>query len=158
MRGYYRDQGHGAELINAALTSSWDTLPDLDKRLKALSAFMGQSEAVSLAASNKRIGNILKKSEEDVSKEINEEAFVFEEERLLFEEVKRLETAVVPLLDRGDYANTLRLLAELRSPVDAFFEAVMVMDEKDSLRRNRLSLLSYLKSLFDRIGDLSVLA
>lgn len=158
LRGYYRDQGHGAELINAALASSWDTLPDLDKRLRALSAFMGQDEAASLAASNKRIGNILRKTEDGFSKEINKELFIFEEERVLFEEIDRLEEAVLPLLEQGDYENGLRLLAGLKEPVDAFFDAVMVMDDDVALRLNRLSLLSNLKLLFDRIGDLSVLA
>jgi glycyl-tRNA synthetase beta chain len=158
LRGYYRDQGHGTALVNAALASSWDTLPDLDKRIRALSAFMGQSEAASLAASNKRIGNILRKTEDAVSKEINDELFIFEEERDLFGEITRLEEAVLPLLEQGSYEKCLRLLAGLRDPVDAFFDAVMVMDEDVELRLNRLSLLSRLKSLFDQIGDLSVLA
>ena len=158
LRGYYRDQGHGTELINAALKSSWDTLPDLDKRLRALSAFMGQSEADSLAAANKRIGNILRKTEDAVSEEINDELFIFEEERVLFDEINRLEKAVTPLLEQGDYESSLRLLAGLKDPVDTFFDAVMVMDEDVTLRLNRLSLLSNLKSLFDRIADLSVLA
>ncbi len=158
LRGYYRDQGHGTELINAALKSSWDTLPDLDKRLRALSAFMGQSEADSLAAANKRIGNILRKTEDAISEEINDELFIFEEERVLFDEINRLEKAVTPLLEQGDYESSLRLLAGLKDPVDTFFDAVMVMDENVTLRLNRLSLLSNLKSLFDRIADLSVLA
>lgn len=158
LRGYYRDQGHGTQLINAALASSWDTLPDLDKRLRALSAFMGQTEAASLAESNKRIGNILRKTEDVFSKEIDDDLFVFEEERVLFEEITRLEKAVLPLLEQGDYEYSLRLLAGLKEPVDTFFDAVMVMDENEALRLNRLSLLSNLKLLFDRIGDLSVLA
>jgi glycyl-tRNA synthetase beta chain len=145
-------------LINAALASSWDTLPDLDKRLRALSAFMGQNEAASLAASNKRIGNILRKTEDHFSKEIDYNLFVFEEERVLFDEINRLEEAVLPLLEKGNYDDSLRLLAGLKEPVDAFFDAVMVMDEDVALRLNRLSLLSNLKLLFDRIGDLSVLA
>ena len=158
LRGYFRDRGHGTELINAALASSWDTLPDLDKRLRALSAFMGQREAESLAASNKRIGNILRKAEEGSSKEIDADLFVFDEERVLLDEISRLEKAVLPLLEKGDYENSLKLLAGLKDPVDNFFDAVMVMDEDVTLRRNRLSLLLRLKSLFDRIGDLSVLA
>jgi glycyl-tRNA synthetase beta chain len=158
LRGYYREKGHGTELINAALVSSWDTLPDLDKRLQALSAFMGQSEADSLAASNKRIGNILRKTEDAFSKEINDDLFIFEEEKVLFDEINRLEKAVLPLLEQGDYESSLRLLASRKEPVATFFDAVMVMDEDIALRLNRLSLLSNLKSLFDRIGDLSVLA
>lgn len=158
LRGYYREQGHGTALVNSALASSWDTLPDLDKRLNALTAFMGQSEASSLAESNKRIGNILRKTQDSISKKIDSKLFVFEEERRLFDEISRLDNDVTPLLEQGDYETSLMLLAGLKTPVDDFFEAVMVMDEDAVLRLNRLSLLAQLKSLFDQVGDLSVLA
>ena len=157
LRNYYRDQGHGAELISAVLASDWGTLPDLDRRLKALAEFMGQEEAVSLAAANKRIGNILRKSDEKLSKTIDVDLLVLDEEKLLFEEVSHLDEQVIPLLEQGDYETSLKLLAGLRKPVDAFFDAVMVMDDNAALRVNRLSLLAHLKALFDRIADLSVL-
>jgi len=157
LRNYYRDQGHGAELINAALISDWDTLPDLDQRLRALSGFMGQEESESLASANKRIGNILRKSNDSISKNIDRKLLLLDEERMLFEDVSRLDEALCPLLEKGDYETALKLLAGLRGPVDAFFEAVMVMDEDDALRINRLSLLARLKALFDQIADLSVL-
>lgn len=154
---YYRDRGYGTELISACLASEWETLPDLDRRLAALSAFMGQEDAAELAAANKRIGNILRKSEEAFSKTIATEALVLKEERQLFDDISELEARVAPLLAEGDYASALKHLAGLRAPVDAFFEAVMVMDEDPKLRKNRLALLERLKSLFDRIADLSVL-
>ncbi|MFC1689190.1 glycine--tRNA ligase subunit beta [Pseudomonadota bacterium] len=157
-RAYYRDLGHGAELISAALASGWDTLPDLDRRLNALSEFMGQEEAASLAAANKRIGNILRKTDDVVSGTIDSNLFTFDEERYLFEEINRLDEIVLPLLEKGEYATSLKQLASLKQPVDAFFDSVMVMDKNDALRLNRLSLLSHLKALFDRIADLSVLA
>lgn len=154
---YYRDQGFGAELINAVVASEWDTLPDLDRRLKALASFMGQDEAGNLAAANKRIGNILRKTEESFSKEIDTNLLIIEEEKQLFDEINRLEKEVSPLLAQGHYESGLRHLAVLQKPVDAFFEAVMVMDEDPALRNNRLCLLGRLKALFDRIADLSVL-
>ena len=157
LRNYYRDQSHGAELISAALASDWNTLSDLDRRLKALAEFMGQKDAASLAAANKRIGNILRKSEETISTMIDVDLLLLDEERLLFEDISRLDEQVRPLLEQGDYATSLKLLAGLRLAVDAFFDAVMVMDEDASLRNNRLSLLAQLKALFDRIADLSVL-
>jgi len=157
LRNYYRDQGYGAELISAVLASDWNTLPDLDRRLKALSEFMGQQDAASLAAANKRIGNILRKSDEAISQTIDQSLLLLDEERTLFEEVSRLDKQVRPLLEQGDYATGLKLLAGLRQTVDTFFDAVMVMDEDASLRINRLSLLAQLKALFDRIADLSVL-
>ena len=157
LRNYYRDQGHDAELISAVLASDWNTLSDLDRRLKALAEFMGQEDAASLAAANKRIGNILRKSEETISAMIDVDLLLLDEERLLFEDISRLDEQVRPLLEQGDYATSLKLLAGLRQAVDAFFDAVMVMDEDASLRNNRLSLLAQLKALFDRIADLSVL-
>jgi glycyl-tRNA synthetase beta chain len=81
-----------------------------------------------------------------------------EEERILFDEIRSMEKLVTPLLERSDYEASLKLLAGLRAPVDNFFDAVMVMDEDTALRDNRLALLTRLKSLFDRIADLSVLA
>jgi len=157
LRHYFRDQGYGAELINAALASDWDTLPDLDRRLRAIDAFMGQDAAVSLAAANKRIGNILRRAEESFSTEIDEDLVSSGHERTLFEEITRLENELAPLLEKRDYAASLLALSGLRAAVDAFFDSVMVMDENAALRANRLALLARLKALFDRIADLSVL-
>jgi glycyl-tRNA synthetase beta chain len=157
LRHYYRDQGHGAELIQAALSSDWDTLPDLDRRLAALASFMGEPAAASLAAANKRIGNMLRKAEEECSEEIDAKIFVFEEEVALFGEIERLENELKPLLEERNYGSCLQALSRLKEPVDAFFDAVMVLDEDRLLRQNRLALLTRLKALFDHIADLSVL-
>jgi glycyl-tRNA synthetase beta chain len=157
LRHYYREQGYGTELISAALASDWDTLSDLDRRLKALDTFMGQEAAASLAAANKRIGNILRKAEEPVGDKIDADRLQLAEEIRLFEEISRLQAEIEPLLEQRDYSTSLRSLSGLREPVDAFFDAVMVMDEDPALRANRLALLARLKALFDRIADLSVL-
>jgi glycyl-tRNA synthetase beta chain len=157
LRHYYREQGYGTELITAALASDWDTLSDLDRRLKALDTFMGQEAAASLAAANKRIGNILRKAEEPLVDNIDEDLLNLDEEISLFGEVVRVGAEIEPLLRRRDYATSLQNLSRLRVPVDAFFDAVMVMDEDPALRANRLALLARLKALFDRIADLSVL-
>jgi glycyl-tRNA synthetase beta chain len=158
LRHYYTDQGFAAELITATLSAPWSTLPDLDRRLRALASFMGRDEAASLAAANKRIGNILRKSDFDSSTEIVQERLIIEEERHLFEEVDAIEKGLEPLLATGDYAASLTRLAALRVPVDAFFDHVMVMDDDPLVRQNRLALLARLKGLFDRIADLSVLS
>jgi len=157
LRHYYREQGYGTELVGAALASDWDTLPDLDQRLRALDTFMGQEAAASLAAANKRIGNILRKAEEPVGNKIDADRLQLTEEIRLFEDVSRLHAEIEPLLEQRDYSTSLRSLSGLREPVDAFFDAVMVMDEDPALRANRLALLARLKALFDRIADLSVL-
>ena len=157
-RNHYREQGFAAELINAVIASDWDTLPDLDSRLRALDGFMGQEAATSLAAANKRIGNILRKSDEDFSRDIDTNRLILDEERCLFKEITTLEKQLEPLLENAEYASSLGLLAGLREPVDGFFDSVMVMDEDPALRANRLALLFRLKALFDRIADLSVLS
>jgi glycyl-tRNA synthetase beta chain len=157
LRHYYREQGCRAELISAALSSDWDTLADLDRRLRAIDGFMGQEAAASLAAANKRIGNILKKAQEEFSKKIETNRFELSEETALFDEITRLEKEIEPLMARRDYAASLLALSRLKGPVDAFFDAVMVMAEDLALRANRLALLARLKALFDRIADLSVL-
>jgi len=157
LRHYYREQGYGAELISAALNSDWDTLPDLDRRLRALAGFMGEDAAASLAAANKRIGNILKKADESFSEKIDTNRFELDEERALFKAVEQLGEEIEPLLEQRDYASSLLALSRLRAPVDAYFDAVMVMAEDPALRANRLAVLARLKALFDRIADLSVL-
>jgi glycyl-tRNA synthetase beta chain len=119
---------------------------------------MGQEAAASLAAANKRIGNILRKSDEDISKAIDTDNLIIDEERNLFEEIIKLEKQLKPLLESADYSASLELLARLRKPVDDFFDSVMVMDEDPALRANRLALLVRLKALFDRIADLTVLS
>ena len=118
---------------------------------------MGQDAAASLAAANKRIGNILRKSDNDIYKEIESERLILAEEANLFGEVQSLEENLEALLLAADYQASLDLLSGLKAPVDAFFDAVMVMDEDPGLRANRLALLARVKSLFDRIADLSVL-
>ena len=157
LRHYFREQGYGAELISAALASDWDTLPDLAQRLRSLDAFMGEAAAASLAAANKRIGNILKKSEKTISTTIDTNIFEINEEKQLFDAVSQLDKEVGPLMERRDYAASLLALSRLREPVDAYFDAVMVMAEDPALRANRLALLARLKALFDGIADLSVL-
>jgi glycyl-tRNA synthetase beta chain len=157
LRHYYREQDYSAELVSAALASDWDTLPDLDRRLVALSGFMGQDAAARLAAANKRIGNILRKAGEQISDEIDADRLVLDAEKTLFGDLRAIEETIAPLLEAGDYSSSLAHLADLRAPVDAFFDSVMVMDEDPLLRGNRLALLARLKSRFDRIADLSVL-
>jgi len=157
LRHYYGEQGFAADLVGAALAAPWTDLPDLDRRMRAIATFMGREEAASLASANKRIGNILRKSDFEGSKQIDHDLLTIDEEKALFDEVTRIEKTLSPLLESGDYGAALSHLARLRLPVDAFFDAVMVMDEDAAVRHNRLALLARLKGLFDGIADLSVL-
>lgn len=156
-RGHYREQGYSTDLVSAALGAPWKHIPDLEARLSALVAFMNNEAAASLAAANKRIGNILRKSEEAATETVQTDLLQITEERALFEDVKRVSAEIDPLLAKFDYPASLAILAQLKAPVDAFFDTVMVMDENEDLRRNRLALLAQLKGMFDEIADLSVL-
>lgn len=148
------DQGHPTRLVNAVFAAPVSTLPDLAARLEALNAFMQLDEAEALVAANKRIGNIIQSAEQDTG-DIDEDRLDLPEEKALFEEVIRLEATVVPRFDRGEYDVALAALAALDRVIAPFFDAVMVMDDDAALRHNRLSLLSRLKRLFDRVADLS---
>lgn len=157
LKNYLRDQGYETSLVNAALDAPLSTLPDLVARLDALREFMAHEAASSLAASNKRIGNILRKAETAFDITINEDMLVIEEERLLFTEIKGISTNLYQLYERADYTAALTLLAGLSTRIDAFFDKVMVMDDDAELRRNRLNLLAKLKGLFDRIANLALI-
>lgn len=157
-RSYFCDLGYGVELIEAAMASEWSDVPDLQARLAALAGFLGHEAGLSLAAANKRIGNILRKSGTAVADTIVVKNLQIEEEVSLFAEVNAAAKALESRLKAGDYTGSLALLSKLRPSVDRFFDKVMVMDEDLALRENRLALLSRLKGLFDRIADLSVLA
>lgn len=156
-RQHFRDAGHPTGIVNAALAADWTSLPDLEARLLALRGFMGSETAQSLATANKRIGNILRKAEDDFSATIAEDRLTLAEERELFDLITGAENTLAPLLERCDYTASLDTLAQLRPGVDRFFDGVLVMEEDRALRHNRLALLARLKSLFDRIADLSVL-
>jgi glycyl-tRNA synthetase beta chain len=155
-RQYFRDQGTETRLVNAALAAPLTTLADLRDRLDALSGFMQLPEAEDLVAANKRIGNILRKADQDVSNTIDEVKLILPEEKQLFEEVLELEKSLPELFTAGEYGPGLTRLAGLRSVVASFFDEVMVMDDDLAVRSNRLALLSRLKLLFDRVADLSL--
>lgn len=156
-RGHYLDKGYGANLVSAVLASPWSHIPDLDARLASLQAFMGREEAQSLATANKRIGNILRKAELEEIGQVNATSLVLDEEKQLFASFDDISKNIAPHLEHSDYPEALEALAGLAQPLDAFFDGVMVMDEDEALRTNRLSLLAGIKSQFDKIADLSVL-
>ena len=157
LKHYLREEGYDTNLVNAALDAPLSTLPDLVIRLNALREFMQLDVASSLAAANKRIGNILRKSEQDSGGSIKEDLLVIDEERFLFDEVRRISSDLDMLYKVSDYNAALTQLAGLSASIEAFFDKVMVMDDDPEVRRNRLSLLAELKALFDRIANLALL-
>jgi glycyl-tRNA synthetase beta chain len=133
-------------------------LDQVPKRLEAVRAFGKLAESGSLAAANKRVANILKKSEAPVAGAVDLTLLQEAAER----ELHAALAAVVPKADaryaEGHYADALRELAVLKGPVDAFFDGVMVNADDAALRRNRLALLSTLHGAMNRVADLSKLA
>jgi len=157
LRHYLREQKYQTSFVNATLDAPLSTLPDLVCRLNALRDFMNHDEATSLAAANKRIGNILRKSGLGERSEIKEDLLIIDEEKHLFNEIKDISIKLDQLFAQADYSSALTLLAGLSTSIEAFFEHVMVMDDNAEIRRNRLSLLARLKGLFDRIANLALL-
>jgi len=158
LKHYLREHGYETSLVNAALDAPIGTLIDLVARLDALKTFMNSDVASSLAASNKRIGNILRKSETALSGDIDEDVLVIEEERHLFAEIRDISETLAGLYRDGNYSAALELLAGLSGSIEAFFEQVMVMDEDPVVRNNRLNLLAELKGMFDRVANLAMVS
>jgi glycyl-tRNA synthetase beta chain len=155
LRAYYQDSGIQIDLIDAVLATRPTRLLDFDRRIQACQVFRQLPEAESLAAANKRIANILKKTDQRIPDQVDSGRLVDSAEKQLAEQLESLSASVIPLMEAGDYTPALKQLAGLRVNVDAFFDQVMVMAEDDSLRANRLALLQSLSKLFLRVADLS---
>jgi glycyl-tRNA synthetase beta chain len=154
---YLEDAASGVstEIFEAVLATKPRSIRDADARLAALVSFLALPEATSLAAANKRIANILKKSAAAAPTAIDTSLLGAPPERALHAELLRLTPTVDAALARGDYRAAFTALAQLKPTVDAFFDGVMVNDPDAKLRDNRLALLGALRALFARIADLS---
>jgi len=160
MRAYYLDRKPGltTEMFAAVMAKRPVSLLDFDERLKAVAAFVKLEPASSLAAANKRIRNILKQAGVDKGASIDQSLITEPAETALFESVVKAQKAVAPLLESRDYTNVLTTLADLRDPVDRFFDDVMVMTDDAALRNNRLALLAELRAMFLNVADVSRLS
>ncbi|MDD1650269.1 MAG: glycine--tRNA ligase subunit beta [Methylococcaceae bacterium] len=157
LRGYSLDRGYRPDEFEAVLAVWPASLVDFERRLQAVQEFRRLPEAESLAAANKRIRNILKKAGEDVVANVDDAALVEPAEKALLEAARKARESILPSLQQRDYTATLQRLAQLREPVDGFFDGVMVMVEDPDLRRNRLGLLGIIEGLFLDIADISKL-
>ena len=155
LRGYYQESGLGADLVDAVLATRPTRLLDFDQRIRACQVFRDLPEATALAAANKRIANILKKTEQVIPGNIDHALLTDAAEKQLARQLAALKPGVLELMDKGDYTPALQQLAGLREAVDAFFDQVMVMVDDEPLRSNRLALLNELSTLFLRVADLS---
>ncbi len=153
-----RDQGYSAQEVDAVLALKPARLGDVPKRLAAVRSFAALPEATALAAANKRIGNILKKADGEVSAQVDAGLLKEPAEAALAVALAEVGPAADRLFELHDYEASLKALAALRTPVDAFFDGVMVNADDPALRANRLGLLASLHAAMNRVADLSRLA
>jgi len=157
LAGSLREQGYSAQEVDAVLALRPQRLGEVAQRLVAVRAFAALPEAAALAAANKRISNILKKAQE-VDAHVSEVLLKEEAEKKLYVALKDVVPQANKQFEAGDYTASLKTLAALRAPVDAFFDGVMVNAEEMDLRLNRQGLLKSLHDAMNRVADLSRLA
>ena len=159
LRGYFLDGNEAltVEMFAAVRVRRPASLLDFQDRLLAVAHFMSLEPAVSLAAANKRTANILRKADIELgaSGSVDSALLTDDAEHVLYHAMQSAQKDVAPLIEKRAYADALQRLAELRTPVDAFFDGVMVMAVDEALRANRLALLGELRALFFDIADIS---
>ncbi|CAE6710266.1 MULTISPECIES: glycine--tRNA ligase subunit beta [Paraburkholderia] len=158
LRGLLRERGYAPGEIDAVLALNPTRLDDIVARLDAVREFAALPEAASLAAANKRISNILKKSEGSVTGGVQVALLTEAAEKALYAQLEQVAPRVQTQLAARDYTGALTALAALREPVDTFFNDVMVNAEDPALRANRLALLGALHQQMNCVADISRLA
>lgn len=155
-RAYYEEQGISVDVIQAVQARRPTIAFDFDRRIQAVSEFKSNPEATALAAANKRVGNILAKSDATIA-DVSEPLLQEEAEIALYKALKDAKSEVLSSVASSDYSAALSRLASLRAPVDSFFDNVMVNADDDAIRVNRLALLADLRTQFLHIADISLL-
>jgi glycyl-tRNA synthetase beta chain len=158
LAGSLREQGYSALEVDAVVSLRPQRLGDIPKRLAAVRAFAALPESASLAAANKRVGNILKKAEGAVEAKVAAALLKEEAEVALNAALAAVKPQADAAFERGDYTAALQSLAALKASVDKFFDDVMVNAEDAALRANRLGLLAVLHQAMNRVADLSKLS
>ncbi len=156
-RNYFIDQGYTANEVEAVLSLRPARLDDVPLQLRAVQSYATLPEAPSLSAANKRIGNILKGLDDELSG-FDSHLLVEPAEKQLASEYLKIEPVIESLYDQRDFTAMLQKLAVLKEPVDTFFDKVMVMTDDQKLKQNRIALLNRLHKMMNRIADLSRLA
>ncbi len=151
------DMGYSKEAVNSALNVSFDNIPDVLLRVKALDNLRQLSDFEPLSVTFKRVENIIKKAKINADLSVDASLFEDESENKLFDAVKGVETGVKDLINQGDYGQALTLIAGLRPIVDTFFDDVMVMAKDENIKNNRIALLSCVSGLFKDIADFSLI-
>ena len=158
--GYLKDRGYSTLEVDAVLSLNPMRLDRVPAQLQAVREFLALPEAASLAAANKRVANILRQAAGKGESFAKADAERLQEpaERELFDALGKASRKARPLFDKGDFTGYLKTFAVLKSPVDAFFDSVMVMAEDAAVRRNRLALLADLRVEMNLVADISKLA
>jgi len=149
------DQGFSREAVNSALAASFDNVPDVHLRVKALDALRKEPDFEPLAITFKRVENILKKAGDTLAGEVDTALFEHGSENRLFEAWKAVAATVASL--KGDYDSALKEIATLRPHVDSLFDDVMVFADDEAIKNNRIALLAKVSGLFRNIADFSTL-
>ena len=157
-KGIFREEGFGLQTIDAVFAVFDGNLVDAKKRLQAVQYFLQLPEAATLAAANKRIGNILRKAAFTEEIQVLEGMLHLDAEKSLYDAIQHLEPVIVTHFAHKHYEEALMALASLKKPIDDFFDQVLVMDENSEIRHNRLALLQRLYRLMNHIADLGRIA
>jgi len=156
-RAFYQEQGIAVDVIHAVLAKKPSAPLDFEKRIKAVSFFGSLPEAAALAAANKRVGNILAKFDGQLYDSFNVDLATEAAERELASVFEKISLTVAPLVADKNYQAALTELAQLKAPIDTFFDSVMVMSDDEAVKVNRLTLLNQIRNSFFAIADISVL-
>ena len=157
-RAFYQEQGIAVDVIQAVLAKKPSAPLDFDKRIKAVSYFGELAEAETLAAANKRVGNILAKFDGQLYETFKSELASEQAEKDLAEVFQSINLKVSPLMVDKNYQAALSELAQLKTPIDTFFDNVMVMSNDEAVKINRLTLLNEIRNSFFAIADISLLS
>lgn len=161
LKVYLKDEGARHDAIDAVLTNDADDLLQVARRVEALISFINTDDGENLLAGSKRAFNILEaeiKKSTQIADNVDPELLIEAEEKTLYEAIGKTEKATQSHIDAGDFSGALLSLANLRQPVDAFFEKVLVNDENHAIRANRLALLMRIRSVMCKVADFSKLA
>lgn len=156
-KAWYDEMGLAAEIFQSVNAKGLSQPLDIDNRVKAVAQFRTLPQALSLAAANKRVSNILAKHSGAIATEINASLLENGAETVLANALADMQQRIEPLFLTRNYSQILTTLAQLREAVDPFFDQVMVMTENLDVRNNRLALLNQLRNLFLNVADISYL-
>jgi len=157
LRSYYLDRGERYDVIDAVAAKGLTDMRDFNRRVTAIADFRQSEAADSLAAASKRINNILKKAKGDAAASVSDEHLIEPAEKQLATSLRSIALELEPQFKEGDYVEAMRSTAKLRESVDDFFDNVMVMVDDETLKANRLALLTQVADLCSRTADLSQL-